>query len=52
MRMSLGGERCFGVDGAGEEAFAERAERRQADAEFVECRQDLGLVIVPSSAES
>ena len=38
-----GGELGGGTDGAGEEAPAEGTEGHQADAEFVERRQDLGL---------
>ena len=36
-------ERRFIVDRAGQKAFAERAERHEADAQFLERRQDLAL---------
>ena len=39
--MGLEG-RC-GVDGSGEEPFAQRAERDEPDAELGKCRDDLGL---------
>ena len=41
------GERGVLVDRAGEEAFAERAEGHEADAEFFEGRQDVGLGAPP-----
>src|ERR1700723_2707528 len=40
-------ECCVLVDGSSEEAFAERAERHQADTQFFECRNDLLLRLPP-----
>jgi len=47
LRKSVGSNVVLVVDRAGQKTFAERAERHEADAQFLKRRQDFALRFAP-----